>query len=140
MPLGGALVELVEDRLRLVDLALADIGVHLRIGAAHVVRGVPLAALGHDLVVRDLDPVEHARSFVARLPFEKAVLRILLFQLFVARGDFFVRRGLGNTEYIVIFSAHFLFLPALAVTGGWVRALPCTRTSRAASPRACRGV
>ena len=115
MPFGGTLVELVQDGLRLVDLSLAEIGVHLRIGGAHVVRRVPLAALGHDRVVRNVDPVEHARRLVARLAFQEAFFGILLFEFLVARGKLLVGDVFGHAQKFVIFFAHIRFLSACAV-------------------------
>ena len=108
MPFGGALVELVEHGLRLVDFARADVLVHLRVRRAGVFGRVLFAPLNHDFVVRDVDAVEHARRFVARLPFEETLFRIFLFQFLVTRLDFLVGRGLGNAQEIVILFIHGL--------------------------------
>ena len=67
MPLRRALVEGVERGLRLGDLVFADEPLDLGKGRALALRGALFAALGHDLVIRRIDAVQHLGGLVARL-------------------------------------------------------------------------
>ena len=90
MPLGVALVEVVQKLLRTREIVCAD-GVADRLEGGRAARVLLLLAAGlHDLVVRGVQFPEHARGVVALFAVLPLLLVIVGFQTLVARLDLLV--------------------------------------------------